>query len=127
MTLKDDNELKEFIDNTNYRSINTEDYTIEDYISDVDEHIHFLKTEIDRIHIARNTMETFCVEYKKESADASINRLTDELNEFEQHKDKIKKVLLMKQDECEHEVTCIGHDSHYEYFICYFCGFKESY
>lgn len=128
MELKNLDDLHAYVMNTPYQSDDRSLYSIKDYISDIKEHIHYINTEIDRLIIAKNALRDFAVDYKKESLDESIESLKYELDMYNKYIENVKTFLKDKQTKvCEHQMRNLGHDSHYEYYICDNCGFEERY
>lgn len=45
--------------------------------------------------------------------------------EFAEHNELVKKLVARKRSRCNHVLEEVGHDSHYTYYACHKCGFKD--
>lgn len=52
--------------------------------------------------------------------------LDSDLTKTYRFRDHLARLINLKQNECKHQMTYIGHDSHKDYYKCGNCGYEES-
>lgn len=88
----------------------------------------FCETEIKNIKDAKHT----AIEIGAEIVDSDFDSVIEELKfldkEFQKRRKRVIDVVKEKRKECSHQIIeYVGHDSHYDWYICKDCGERLRY
>lgn len=126
LELKNDEELRKFISETDYFHSNFNHNVIKDYISKVNDGYNNALSERKLIDNAALDFYGYDIEIDNDKYREVMKELNEKVEIYSKHKELITKLLEEKQKQCPHDNWhYTGHDSHYDYYVCEKCGKED--
>ena len=118
LVMKTYDELEEFIKNESF-------VTLDGYRVKVESWLNEIKTDKIALESGLKVLGQFGYDISDTDSNIMMKKADSYIKTATEYYNKLRKGVEERQNNCQHELVEIGHDSHYTYYRCSICGKGE--
>jgi hypothetical protein len=117
--IKTGDELSKFIADNDYVS------GLSEYDTNLKKDHEYIVDKLEEIRHAAKIIIDFGLPIRKDAFEVRVELIKGIKDRIEKSTMEFMNMLYIKQKSCQHDYKNIGHDSHYDYYMCDKCGSQD--